>query len=90
MLDEKDAKDQEKIAKTMREANSDWRFVCLMSSLPGKERLARRGRSLTADDVRALAERAEKIVVGAYDGEGYLVWSKNPRGRKDDLPPERP
>ncbi len=31
-------------------------------------------RGLGSTELKTLAENAEKIVVGAYDGEGYLIW----------------
>ena len=31
---------------------------------------------LTVGQLRALAERTEMLFVGAYDGEGYLIWDK--------------
>jgi hypothetical protein len=35
------------------------------------------GRSeLTESDARDLAEGLEGIVIGAYDGEGYVVWTR--------------
>jgi hypothetical protein len=82
VLDEKDANDEEKIARTVRDAQSGWHFVGVMSLPPRNGRLSGGGRNLSADDLRALAERAVVILVGAYDGEGYLVWSKNPKRGK--------
>ncbi len=67
-----DAVDEEKIAKTIRDADSIWHFLCVMSSLPEMRRLS--GRNLTEEIVKCLAERAEKIAINAYDGEGYLLW----------------
>jgi len=34
-------------------------------------------KELTVDELKVLAEKTEKIIVGAYDGEGYLIWSRN-------------
>lgn len=79
-LGKRDAVNEEKIARTIKDAYSIWHFLCVMSSLPEKVLLSVRGRSLTEDDVKALAEGAERIAVGAYDGEGYLVWDKDYRG----------
>lgn len=78
MLDEDDALDEEKIARTVRDAHSGWHFVCVLTSLPQKKRLEEGGRNLTAEYTKALAGKGVKIVVGAYDGEGYLVWIKPP------------
>lgn len=34
------------------------------------------GSAMTEHALAALARRAEQILVGAYDGEGYLVWTR--------------
>ncbi len=31
---------------------------------------------IASEDLRTMAARTEKIVVGAYDGEGYLIWHR--------------
>jgi hypothetical protein len=35
-------------------------------------------------ELRKIAEQCEKLVVGAYDGESYLIWSKSSARRKAD------
>jgi len=35
-----------------------------------------RGSCLSAADLRAMAERMAAVVVGAYDGEGYVIWER--------------
>ena len=76
LIGKSDAEDEARILKTVRNAQSGWRFACAMSSVPERVHFLEGGRSLKRDEVRVLAERAEKIAVGAYDGEGYLIWSK--------------
>lgn len=34
--------------------------------------------SLGLAEFRKIAGQTEKLIVGAYDGEGYLIWSKSP------------
>lgn len=77
LIGKDDAEDEARILKTVRNADSAWRFACAMSSVPEQVHFLEGGRRLKRDEVRVLAERAEKIVVGAYDGEGYLIWSKD-------------
>ena len=77
LIGEADVDDEARILKTVRDANSAWRFACTMSSIPEPGHFSEGGRSLKSDEVRILAERAEKIAVSAYDGEGYLIWSKD-------------
>lgn len=33
--------------------------------------------SLGLSELSKIAEQTEKLIVGAYDGEGYLIWSKS-------------
>jgi hypothetical protein len=35
------------------------------------------GGSLGLAELRKIAGHTEKLIVGAYDGEGYLIWSKS-------------
>ncbi|MDX6500439.1 MAG: hypothetical protein QOG23_3699 [Blastocatellia bacterium] len=37
---------------------------------------------ITLYDLRLLTEKTQKIIVGAYDGEGYLIWSDNQELRR--------
>lgn len=70
--------DAERILKTIRHAES-WLFIGAMTSIPEESVFSHEAQKITiASDelIRLLAERTEKIVVGAYDGEGYLIWSK--------------
>jgi hypothetical protein len=80
VLDKRDAIDEEKIARTIRDAYHGWHLVSAMSSLPSKDRLSMKRRNLAKGSMRAIAETAEKIAVLAYDGEGYVVWDKSHRG----------
>ena len=49
-------------------------FIGVLTSTPG-DGLAG-GQELSPERVEALARRAEHVLVGAYDGEGVLVWSR--------------
>ena len=33
-------------------------------------------KELTLDQLKVLANQTEKIIIGAYDGEGYLIWRR--------------
>jgi len=67
-----------KIRQTIGEAESAYLFIGVMTSVPKESSFSHEARRITipSDELlRVLAERAEKIVVGAYDGEGYLIWN---------------
>lgn len=52
-------------------------LIGVMTSLPEGHHLALEAKKITPEELKLLAERAEKIILGAYDGEGYLIWSKS-------------
>jgi hypothetical protein len=70
--------DREKINKTVSYAIS-YLVIGVFAQLSKEdqflpiEQQITRG-EITLDDLKLLAERTEKIIVGAYDGEGYLIW----------------
>lgn len=67
---------EEVIRQTIRDANSIWHFVCAMISFQSSEMSFCERRQITSHELQVLAKGTEKLVVGAYDGEGYLVWSR--------------
>jgi len=70
--------DREKIEKTLRYAKS-FRVLGVLVHLSKDKFLDEDSvrKELTLDELKVLAEETEKIVVGAYDGEGYLIWTRN-------------
>lgn len=67
--------DAERILQTIRHAES-WLFIGAMTSIPKEKDFFLEVGKITSDELRALAERTKKIIIGAYDWEGYLIWSK--------------
>jgi len=67
-------KDQDSILATVRRAHS-WLFIGVLTSAPPGVDLCSEG-VLTKSLLKFLAEEARKIVVGAYDGEAYLIWTR--------------
>lgn len=76
MLSVKEAENKEKVARTINVANSLWHFVCVMTSFPKGGTLLSDVKNIKVNDLKILADRAEKIAIGAYDGEGYLIWER--------------
>ena len=64
------------IKNTIIEAQSLWNFVGFLTSFPAGEQHFPQTKLLDAVLV-ILSKRVEKIIVGVYDGEGYLIWGKN-------------
>ena len=73
MLAEEDAK-PEQIKATIAEAETLPIFIGAISILPQDSRIYSAQREQAGEELRSLADRAENFIVGAYDGEGYLIW----------------
>jgi hypothetical protein len=63
------------IRNTIEEAESIPTFIGAFTSLPKEGNVFSDRQKISEDTLRVLAERTEKIFIGAYDGEGYLIWS---------------
>ncbi len=50
-----------------------WTFFAALTSFPEGTTMSN-GQEIPEDYLRILAQRTEKIIIGAYDGEGYLLW----------------
>lgn len=64
-----------KIKDTIRSAAS-WLFICAMTVIP-QGFIDSENQVFTSEQLMELAKKAEKIAIGAYDGEGYLIWNKH-------------
>ena len=62
------------ILKVIRVSRS-WLFIGALTSVARGFKIDRETRKLSREDLSLLADRTERIVVGAYDGEGFLLWS---------------
>lgn len=63
------------IFTAMKSAKSIPTFIGVMTSCARPRELATTG-EISVDELRELAKRAEIVFVGAYDGEGYLLWRR--------------
>lgn len=63
----------ETIEQTISFADA-WLFIGIMTSLPQEMTFSLKKKKLTLKELKILSERTEKIIIGAYDGEGYLIW----------------
>jgi hypothetical protein len=64
----------EQILKTIGRAHS-WLFIGVMTSGPLEWEISSRP-VLTLDEIRIFAENSVRIILGAYDGEGYITWNQ--------------
>lgn len=74
LLFHEDAHD-ERIAETVNAARSVPTFIGAMSVWSGEPQEIRL-RVLSLAQLQLLANSAQKLFVGAYDGEGYLIWDR--------------
>ena len=72
----KDAENEKRILETMRGAASAWLFLGAMTSLSDASDLPLDRGMVAREVLERFARGAEKIVVGAYDGESYFIWQK--------------
>lgn len=52
-------------------------LIGALTELPEKQELNFENKIISSEQLHILAKRAEKIIIGAYDGEGYLIWNKD-------------
>ena len=72
--------EDELILQTIREADYPNYFLCILTSVPGDAIFPISQGQLGDEELDLLIGRTEKIVIGAYDDEGYLVWDKSENG----------
>lgn len=65
------------ISAVINDTDSLWTHVGFLAVAPGH---ITNGHSavLALEDLESIADGVEHIIVGAFDGEGYLIWSKIP------------
>lgn len=67
---------EDPILATLRAAKSSVpTFIGVLSRWP-RATLNAKPKVLSVDELQALAVETQELFVGAYDGEGYLVWSR--------------
>jgi hypothetical protein len=68
----------ESIKKAVRFATS-YRFVGVLAPLPIAMIGLRKGAEISLSNLEEIAQKADYLLVGAYDGEGDLVWAREPK-----------
>lgn len=62
----------EEIEETIRTSEQVWHFLAVLTELDRKP-----SNHLTNEDFDRICDQIKLVVVGAYDGEGYIFWEKN-------------
>lgn len=63
------------ILQNIRDADALWYFMCIGAPAPASTNFAA-GRRFSAADLDWLAGKCDWLAVGAYDGEGYVMWRR--------------
>jgi len=71
----KDAENEERVLETIRTARS-WLFYGVMTLLPKSDAPSLEAGTIDGEFLQACAQKAERVVVGAYDGESHLIWHR--------------
>lgn len=75
-----EASSEDEIAYAVQMVNSSWpALIAVLASLPSEQDLSSVMSKLGPDEFDLLAEHTDKIVIGAYDAEGFLTWSRSSR-----------
>jgi len=62
---------------TIREAFdcvTSWSEIVFLSSMTNGLSSLRKSQKIDLENLEKIAKRTEKIIISAYDGEGYLIW----------------
>jgi len=71
MLDSRDI-GTKRVLDTIQKSYS-WMFVCILTTW--SKALETYANNLTLEDLKEIAQNLTSICIGAYDGEGFLVWT---------------
>ncbi|MBK8127157.1 MAG: hypothetical protein IPK56_10760 [Elusimicrobia bacterium] len=81
LLDKNDAS-RERVEETLNDAEDPSIFFGAIGD--GDLKSIEKDGNMQLEELVKFIKKAKKIFVGAYDGEGYLVWEANRRKRKRD------
>jgi hypothetical protein len=61
---------------TMLHLVPSWLILGALTLVPGGDRFILPGSEVRRDQLEAAARGTQHIIVGAYDGDGYVIWSR--------------
>ncbi len=62
------------VTKCLQYSNTIWHSLCVLTSADFNNVI---GQKLTLEKLNEVCLNAKMIIVGAYDGEGYVFWEKH-------------
>ena len=67
-------RDKDIILQGIKENEEAWHFLCVLIDLQQDDFI---NKKLTLRKIRKISIKTKIIIVGAYDGEGYVFWEKD-------------
>ena len=61
----------ELITECLRASNAFWHSLCVLTEANLDDRIAR---EISTEKIQEITLKAKLIIIGAYDGEGYIFW----------------
>jgi len=71
---EKNKISNELIIQCLRASNAFWHSLCVLSKIDFK---CEDSKKLDLEKIKDICLNADLIIIGAYDGEGYIFWEKS-------------
>ena len=63
----------ERSKKIIQHVDAQWYYMNIISEEKPDE-----SQEISVEKLRKIASSNTHIIIGAYDGEGYIIWEKNP------------
>ena len=57
----------------MQKSNAFWHSLCVLTEVSFDDVI---NKQLTLEKIKEICQKTQMVVVGAYDGEGYIFWEK--------------
>jgi hypothetical protein len=70
------AQDSDGLSKAIRSAHNDWHAIGFLGSSLPSVRPRSAHSSIDIEQLESLSDSVQTIIVGAYDGEGYVLWTR--------------
>jgi hypothetical protein len=63
------------ILRCLKNSNAFWHSLCLLTKISVSRSEENK---LTFEKIKSICQSSVMIIMGAYDGEGYILWERNP------------
>jgi hypothetical protein len=70
------AQDSDELSKAILSAYNDWHAIGFLGSSVPSGRPRSTPSSIDIERLETLSDSVQTIIIGAYDGEGYVLWTR--------------